>query len=97
MHPSAFQFLVNAADVVGLQPRLHLRLVAGLLRGCLHVVEHTSERNGTYAAGDVWGCVGVWFSGRWYLNNDAYLNQTGDSVRWHYTNQTWTTAAFING
>jgi hypothetical protein len=20
---------------------------------------------GTYAAGDVWGCLGVWFSGRW--------------------------------
>ena len=47
--------------------------------------------------GDVWGCVGVWFSGRWYWNNDAYLNQTGDSVKWHYNNLTWTTPAFING
>ena len=58
---------------------------------------NTVERNGTYAAGDVWGCVGMWFSGRWYVNNDAYLNQPGDSVRWHYDNKTWLTNTFING
>ena len=52
---------------------------------------NTVEHNGTYAAGDVWGCVGVWFSGRWYVNTDAYLNQSGDSVRWHYNNKTWLT------
>ena len=57
----------------------------------------TVERNGTYAAGDVWGCIGVWFSGRWYINNDAYLNQSGDSVHWHYNNKTWLTSTFING
>ena len=27
---------------------------------------NTVERGATYAAGDVWGCVGVWFSGRWH-------------------------------
>ena len=26
-----------------------------------------------------------------------YLNQTGDSVRWHYNNKTWLTPTFING
>ncbi len=60
-------------------------------------LNQTSERNGTYGPGDVWGCVGVWFSGRWYFNNDAYLNQAGDSVRWHYDNKTWLTSTFING
>jgi hypothetical protein len=54
-------------------------------------------RNGTYGPGDVWGCLGVWFSGRWYVNTDAYLNQPGDSVRWHYDNKTWLTPQFING
>ena len=39
-HQSAFQFAVNTADVVGLQPRLHVCVVAGLLRRCLHVAEH---------------------------------------------------------
>ena len=27
---------------------------------------NTVERVGTYGAGDVWGCLGVWFSGRWH-------------------------------
>ena len=58
---------------------------------------NTVERNGTYAAGDVWGCVGLCLSGRWYVNNDAYLNQAGDSVRWHLDNKTWLTSNFING
>ncbi len=60
-------------------------------------LNQTDERNGTYGPGDVWGCVGVWFSGRWYWNTDAYLNQTGDSVRFHYANKTWLTQSFING
>ena len=55
------------------------------------------ERNGTYGPGDEWGCMGVWFSGRWYVGVDAYLNQPGDSVRHHVENRTWETAAFING
>jgi hypothetical protein len=55
------------------------------------------ERVGTYAAGDVWGCIGVWFSGRLYVNNDAYLNASGGGVHWHYDNKTWLTSAFING
>ena len=84
-------------DLDRVQPRLHLRLVAGVLRGRLHLAQQPIEHNGTYAAGDEWGCVGVWFSGRWYFNTDAYLNQPGDSVHWHYTNKTWLTSAFING
>jgi hypothetical protein len=31
------------------------------------------------------------------VNNDAYLNEPGDSVRWHYDNKTWLTPTFING
>ena len=58
---------------------------------------NTVERNGTYAAGDVWGCVGLCLSGRWYVNNDAYSNQAGNSVRWHLDNKTWLTSNFING
>ena len=58
---------------------------------------NTVERGRDYSAGDVWGCVGLWFSGRWYLNNDTYLNQPGDSVHWHFDNRTWLTPTFING
>jgi len=50
------------------------------------------ERGRTYAKGDVWGCVGRWFAGRWYTQpaNDyiaavqSYLNQ-----------RIWTTQGFL--
>jgi autotransporter family porin len=44
---------------------------------------NTVDRVGTYGPGDMWGCLGVWFSGRWhtsaadgYITNvQAYLSQ----------------------
>lgn len=44
---------------------------------------NTVERGAEYVAGDLWGCTGVWFSGRWYtqpaIDYNArvldYLNQ----------------------
>ncbi|MFW2335385.1 hypothetical protein [Ilumatobacter sp.] len=54
-------------------------------------------RGRDYGPGDDWGCVGLWFTGRWYNGDDAYLNQPGDSVRWHFENRTWETPQFING
>jgi hypothetical protein len=96
-HPSAFQYsAVNARNSTA----YNLDYAYAVWRGCYEGVYtwlNTVEHNGTYAAGDVWGCVGLWFSGRWYVNTDAYLNQPGDSVHWHYTNKTWLTSAFING
>ena len=96
-HQSAFQYgSVNARN----SSAYNLDYTYASWRACYEGVYtwlNTVERNGTYAAGDVWGCLGVWFSGRWYVNNDAYLNQSGDSVRWHYDNKTWLTSTFING
>ena len=95
-HQSAFQYSVNART----SSAYNLDYTYASWRACYEGVYtwlNTVERNGTYAAGDVWGCIGVWFSGRWYVNNDAYLNQTGDSVHWHYNNKTWLTTTFING
>jgi hypothetical protein len=31
------------------------------------------EHHGTYSAGDLWGCVGTWFSGRWYVGSQAHI------------------------
>jgi hypothetical protein len=95
-HPSAFQYSINART----SSAYNLDYTYASWRACYEGVYtwlNTVEHNGTYAAGDVWGCVGVWFSGRWYVNTDSYLNQTGDSVRWHYNNKTWLTSTFING
>jgi autotransporter family porin len=52
------------------------------------------ERGRQYTAGDMWGCVGRWFSGRWYTQaaND-YIARVKD-----YLNQrVWTTSDFANG
>jgi autotransporter family porin len=95
-HPSAFQYAINAQTSTA----YNLDYTYASWRACYEGVYtwlNSVEHNGTYAAGDVWGCVGLWFSGRWYVNTDAYLNQVGDSVHWHYTNKTWLTSAFING
>jgi hypothetical protein len=50
------------------------------------------ERGRDYAAGDVWGCIGLWFSGRWYFNNAAYLV----AVNEYLDDRIWETASFIN-
>jgi hypothetical protein len=95
-HQSAFQYSVNART----SSAYNLDYTYASWRACYEGVYtwlNSVEHNGTYASGDVWGCIGVWFSGRWYLNNDAYLNQSGDSVHWHYNNKTWLTSGFING
>ncbi|TMC20633.1 MAG: hypothetical protein E6J34_12050 [Chloroflexi bacterium] len=39
-----------------------------------------------YHAGDLWGCLGVWYSGRWY-SQDA-LNYVS-SVKMHLANRDW--------
>jgi len=95
-HQLAFQYSVNARTSAA----YNLDYTYATWRACYEGVYtwlNTVERNGTYAAGDVWGCVGLWFSGRWYVGNDAYLNQSGDSVRWHYDNKTWQTSTFVSG
>ena len=95
-HQSAFQYAVNART----SSAYNLDYTYASWRACYEGVYtwlNSVERVGTYSAGDVWGCVGVWFSGRWYVNNDAYLNASGGSVHWHHTNKTWLTSTFVNG
>jgi Mannosyl-glycoprotein endo-beta-N-acetylglucosaminidase len=93
-HASAFQYsTVNARNSTA----YNVDYTYSSWRACYEGVYtwlNTVEHNGTYAAGDVWGCVGLWFSGRWYVNTDAYLNQTGDSVHWHFDNKTWLKPGF---
>lgn len=54
---------------------------------------NTVDRGRDYAAGDPWGCVGTWFSGRWYTPPAIeYI----DAVHTYATTRIWTTASFIN-
>lgn len=55
---------------------------------------NTVERGRDYAAGDLWGCVGLWFSGRWYTQPSlSYIAV----VRGYYTQRIWETPGFRNG
>ena len=61
------------------------------------------ERGQEYTAGDEWGCVGVWFSGRWYTPAAVAYIEGGSTpgygdvgVRQHLQNRTWETADFAN-
>lgn len=57
--------------------------------GWLNTVEHT----GTYAAGDVWGCLGVWFAGRW---KTTPANNYIQDVQNYWSQKIWTNPDFIN-
>ena len=53
---------------------------------------NTVERGREYAAGDLWGCLGVWFSGRWYTS--AALNYIG-LVQSDLNQRVWTAPEFL--
>lgn len=46
-----------------------------------------------YHAGDIWGCVGFWFSGHWYSQDSLSYIAT---VKAHYTNKDWLAPSFAN-
>ncbi len=55
---------------------------------------NTVERVGTYAAGDLWGCTGVWFSGRWHVPGaDTYIAAVQD----YLARKVWATPEFLAG
>jgi hypothetical protein len=52
-------------------------------------------RGRQYAAGDMWGCVGMWFTGRWYAPQPGFDNYV-NTVLGHVNARTWTTPTFRN-
>lgn len=54
---------------------------------------NTVERTGTYVAGDVWGCLGVWVAGRWYIEPaQTYIGK----VQANLNARIWETPSFIS-
>ena len=51
------------------------------------------ERGATYASGDLWGCLGMWFSGRWYTDRAlGYI----DAVQDLRAERVWEQGHFLN-
>jgi autotransporter family porin len=56
-------------------------------------LNQTADRGRDYGPGDIWGCVGLWFSGRWYTADSvSYISAVQDDL----TNRTWETPDFLN-
>jgi hypothetical protein len=55
---------------------------------------NTVERGATYVAGDIWGCFGVWFSGRW--RTQPALGYIAD-VSQLLADRVWEQPYFIDG
>ena len=54
---------------------------------------NTVEKGRDYTAGDEWGCLGMWYSGRWYTDKaNGYIT----NVRNNLDNRVWETTAFRN-
>jgi autotransporter family porin len=60
----------------------------GVWRACFEGNE-TWLDNG-YHAGDIWGCVGRWFSGNWYISSQSYIA----GVKNHLAHKTWLQPGF---
>jgi hypothetical protein len=69
-------------------------LAYGIWRTCFDGYEtwlNTVPHNGTYKAGDAWGCVGRWFAGRWHTQP---AQQYIAFVRKYLKEKIWTTPDF---
>jgi autotransporter family porin len=43
---------------------------------------NTVERGQQYRAGDTWGCIGRWFSGRWHTDaGEQYVGRVRDYLQ----------------
>jgi hypothetical protein len=62
--------------------------IGGYLRGCYEgwITWLSDSGPGVYAAGDLWGCVGSWYSGDW--RSSAALNYIG-LVQGELSDFTW--------
>jgi len=53
---------------------------------------NTTDHGREYAAGDIWGCVGMWFSGRWYTPPAIeYMTAVQDYLK----QKVWQTGDFL--
>jgi hypothetical protein len=88
-HPDAF-----ANNNAVKSSAFNLDYTYSLWRNCFEGNEtwlNTVERGKNYTAGDAWGCVGLWFSGRWYT---AAANTYIAAVQGIMANREWAQPGF---
>ncbi len=79
---------------IGNSTAMNADLGYAIWRACFEGYEewlNTVDQGRAYAAGDAWGCVGRWFSGRWHVAaGDQYVNR----VRGYLDQRIWDSADF---
>jgi hypothetical protein len=64
----------------------------GEMRGCLE--GWVTWLGGSYGPGDLWGCIGYWYSGEWHsADAEGYISR----VKGEIAAQTWAAADFVTG
>ena len=75
---------------------MNLDVTYAIWRACFEGRETLAQRRRAwrqYGAGDVWGCVGRWFSGRWYTQAS---NEYVAAVQDYLNRRIWTDPGFVN-
>jgi hypothetical protein len=90
-----YQFWSNAFPDAETSSAYNLDYALAARRQCFEgqdTILNQLPRGATYAAGDIWGCVGLWFSGRWYAGGaQNYIAMIKDLL----ARRIWATHDFI--
>jgi hypothetical protein len=77
-----YPYMISAFPGAADSTAMNADLAYGIWRMCFEGYEtwlNTVERGRQYRAGDAWGCVGRWFSGRWHTDaSEQYVARVRD-------------------
>jgi len=89
-----YPYEVSAWPGIGASTAMSADTAYGIWRACFEGYEqwlNTVDRGSQYAAGDAWGCVGRWFSGRWHTAAaEGYIT----NVQGYLSTRIWETPNF---
>jgi autotransporter family porin len=89
-----YQYTKNGFNQVETSTAYNADYVYAAWRACYDGEEtwlNTVSRVGTYGPGDLWGCLGVWYSGRWHTGPaEAYISK----VQGYLSSRIWTQPDF---
>ncbi len=90
-----YQYWKSAWPMMRDDTAFSVEYVYGLIRTCYDGQSNYTNTPAAgypaYAAGDIWGCIGAWYTGDWYAANGMDYIQ---NVKQTYTEKTWLKSGF---
>jgi autotransporter family porin len=90
-----YQYLTPAFPMATDSSAYNLDEALAARRSCFEGNEpwlNTVDRGSDYVAGDLWGCIGMWFAGRWHT---SAADEYAAAVRDYLDQQVWATPEFL--